>query len=373
MKRSTQLVGLGGIAVAATALFAAPAQASPDEHSAPVFVQTDNLAGNTIVAYDRAADGSLHQAGTFATGGNGGALSGAVVDFLASQGSLAYDRDAGLLYAVNAGSDTLTMFTVHGDRLTRRQVIGTGGTFPVSVAVRGAVLYVLNARDGGSVQGFLRIGGTLVRIPAWHRLLGLDPTAAPEFTNTPGQVAFTPDGRNLIVTTKANGSNIDVFAVNAFGGLSAQPVVNADPGQVPFAVSFDAGRHLVVSEAANAVATFTINNDGTLSLVDREQTGQAATCWIVRDGSNFYASNAGSANLSGYHDAGTGTLTALGTTSTDPGTVDAAVSSDGRFLYAQTGANGIVDEFRVARDGSLTRIGAVTVPGSAGGEGIAAG
>jgi 6-phosphogluconolactonase (cycloisomerase 2 family) len=243
----------------------------------------------------------------------------------------------------------------------------------VSVAVRGPVLYVLNARDGGSVQGFLRIGGTLVRIPGWHRSLGLDPTAAPEFTNTPGQVAFTPDGRNLVVTTKANGSNIDVFAVSAFGGLSVQPVVNADPGQVPFAVSFDAGRHLVVSEAANAVATFTINNDGTLSLVDREQTGQAATCWIVRDGSNFYASNAGSANLSGYHDAGTGTLTALGTTSTDPGTVDAAVSSDGRFLYAQTGANGIVDEFRVARDGSLTRIGAVTVPGSAGGEGIAAG
>jgi 6-phosphogluconolactonase (cycloisomerase 2 family) len=374
MKRITQLVGVGGIAVAATALFAGHAQASPDEHSAAVFVQTDNLAGNAIVAYDRGPDGALQQAGTFATGGKGGALTGAVVDFLASQGSLAYDRNDGLLYAVNAGSDTITVFrVVGGDRLSRRQVIGSGGSFPVSVAVRGNVLYVLNARSGGSVQGYLRFGDALVRIPGWHRSLGLDPTASPEFTNTPGQVAFTPDGRKLVVTTKANGSNIDVFDVNRFGGLSAAPVVTADPGQVPFAVSFDAGNHLVVAEAANAVATFTVNADGTLALVDREQTGQAATCWIVRDGSAFYVSNAGSANLSGYHDAGTGALTALGTTSTDPGTVDAAVSSDGQFLYAQTGANGIVDEFRAGTDGSLTRIGAVTVPNSAGGEGIAAG
>ena len=58
--------------------------------------------------------------------------------------------------------------------------------------------------------------------------------------------------------------------MDRFGGLSAKQVVNADPGQVPFAATFDAGGHLVVSEAANAVATFTLNNDGTLTLVDRE-------------------------------------------------------------------------------------------------------
>ena len=373
MKRSTRIVGVSAVAVAATALFAGPAQASPSDHSPPVFVQTDNLAGNTVVAYDRAGDGSLHQAGTYSTGGKGGALTGAVVDFLASQGSLAYDHSAGLLYAVNAGSDTITVFAVQGDRLTRRQVIGSGGSFPVSIAVRSNVLYVLNARDGGSVQGFLRIGDALVRIPAWHRALGLDPTQTPEFTHTPGQVTFTPAGHQLVVTTKANGNNIDVFAVNRLGGLSAQPVVNPDPGQVPFGATFDAGGHLVVSEAANAVATFTLHADGTLALIDREATGQAATCWIVRSESNFYASNAGSGSLSGYHNAGSGALTALGNTTTDPGTVDAAVSSDNRYLYAQTGANGIVDAFRIGINGSLTRIGAVTVPGGIGGEGIVAG
>lgn len=376
--KTARFASAGALALAVTvpALLAAPAQATPVDQSgspAPVFVQTDNVAGNTVVAYDRAADGTLEQAGVYRTGGNGGALTGAVVDLLASQGSLAYDRAAGLLYAVNAGSDTVTVFAVHGDRLQRRQVINSGGTFPVSIAVRGNVLYVLNARDGGSVQGFLRFGQALVRVPAWHRALGLDPTATPEFTHTPGQVAFTPDGDQLVVTTKANGSNIDVFAIDRFGGLAAHPVVNADPGQVPFATSFDATGHLIVAEAANAVASFTVNPDGTLTLVDRQATGQAATCWIVRNGSDFYAANAGSGSLSGYRDDGTGALAALGNTPTDAGTVDGAVSSDGRNLYEQTGAHGIVDEFAIGSDGSLTQVGAITVPGAVGGEGIVAG
>lgn len=38
----------------------------------------------------------------------------------------------------------------------------------------------------------------------------------------------------------------------------------------------------------------------------------------------------------------------------------------------QTGANGIVDGYRIHPDGSLTPAGSVTVPGSAGGEGIVA-
>jgi len=201
MKTIARVAGVSGLAVAATALLAGQAQATPSRQSPPVFVQSDNPAGNTIVAYDRAADGSLQQAGVYRTGGNGGVLAGSVVDHLASQGSLAYDRAHGLLYAVNAGSDTVTVFAVHGDRLARRQVISSGGTFPVSIAVHGGALYVLNARDGGSVQGYLRVGDTLLRVPAWHRSLGLDATQTPEFTNTPGQVAFTPDGRQAATST----------------------------------------------------------------------------------------------------------------------------------------------------------------------------
>lgn len=378
MTVTARLAGIGGLALAATAVLAASASvsatasASSRSSSAAVFVQTDNPDGNTIVAYQRSSDGTLQQAAAYSTGGLGGILTGSVVDHLASQGSLAYDAANRLLYAVNAGSNTVTVFAVHGNKLSREQLISSGGTFPVSVTVDGNLVYVLNARDGGSVQGFRLVSGHLVLIPGWHRDLGLDPTLTPEFTHTPGQIGFTPDGSKLVVTTKANGNDIDVFGVSSRGVPSAEPVVNSEPGTVPFGFTFDAQGHLIVTDAGpNAVATFTINGDGTLTPIALAATGQAATCWISGNGTSFYASNAGSGSLSGYRDSGDGTLSALGNTSTDPGTVDSAIAN-GSFLYVQAGANGTVDEYTINPDGSLSAIGSVTVPGAVGGEGIAA-
>jgi 6-phosphogluconolactonase (cycloisomerase 2 family) len=363
----------GASAVGLFAFGAGPASAAPahrDAHDHAVFVEANDPAGNTIAVYDRNADGTLTAAGRYQTGGLGGVLTGSVVDHLASQGAVTYDPERRLLYAVNAGSNTVTVFAVHGDRLQRLQVVGTGGAFPVSVTVHGGIVYVLNARDGGSIQGFVQAGRFLVRIPAWHRSLGLDPLATPEFVNTPGQVAFTPDGHQLIVTTKANGSQIDVFHIAPFGGPSATPTVTPDPGGVPFAVTFDRTGRLDVAEAGpNAVASFDLHNDGTLTLVDRVVTGQAATCWIVGTGSHLYVDNAGSGSVNTFDVASTG-LVDRGTSATDPGTIDAAIS--GNNLYVQTGAAGVVDEFAIGNDGALTPIGSVTVAGAVGGEGIAA-
>jgi WD40 repeat protein len=382
MKAITSLsaAALALIAALAVAASSASAFGGPPDHfpsggggGQPVFVQTDNLSGNQVVVYDRAWNGTLTQAGVYDTGGLGGALEGSVVDHLASQGSLAYDRQSGLLYAVNAGSNTISVFSVFGDRLALRQVLSSGGSFPVSITVDDGVVYVLNAENGGSIQGYVNAFGHLLAIPGSARALGLNPTASPQFTNTPGQIAFSPDGSKLIVTTKENGSDIDVFRVFGFGRLSATPVVDSEPGTVPFAVTFDQQGNLLVAEAAGALASFRLNWDGTLTPIDAVQTNQAATCWVAGNGRLFYTSNAGSASLSGFQSGFGGTLTLLGDTSTDAGTVDAAVSSDGRFIYVQTGAAGIVDEFAIGAQGALSEIGSVTVPGAAGGEGIVAG
>jgi DNA-binding beta-propeller fold protein YncE len=365
--------------VASVAAAAAPAGAATVHRdfvrgaSHAVFVQTDNPAGNQVVAYHRNGDGTLSQVATYPTGGRGGVLAGSVVDHLASQGSLTYDPGHGLLYAVNAGSGTVSVFAASGDRLALRQVISSGGDFPVSVAVHGDLVYVLNALNGGAVQGYRVFFGHLLPIPGSNRALGLDPSATPQFTNTPGQVAFSPDGSQLIVTTKANGNDIDVFAVGLGGRLSASPVVNPEPGTVPFAIAFDPAGHLLIAEAGtNALASFALHADGAVSPLQAVPTGQAATCWVTPARGFFYAANAGSGTLSGYSDSASGQLALLGNTTTDPGTVDGAASPDGGFLYAQTGAQGIVDEFAVHADGSLTAIGSVTVAGAVGGEGIAA-
>jgi len=47
------------------------------------------------------------------------------------------------------------------------------------------------------------------------------------------------------------------------------------------------------------------------------------------------------------------------------------VSSDGRFLDVQTGAQGTVDTFAIGDDGTLTAVGSLVVPGTVGGEGLA--
>lgn len=376
--RVTAMLGVAALAGAAALAIAGPADAATVPHdfsggAGPVvLVQTDNTAGNQVVVYDRAGDGTLSQAGAYATGGLGGQTAGSAADHLSSQGSLGYDRRDGLVVAVNAGSNTVSVFGIRGDRLSLHQVIGSGGTFPVSVAVHGDLVYVLNAENGGSVQGYRISFGRLFPIPGSSRLLGLDPTATPQFTHTPGQVAFSPDGSQLIVTTKANGNDIDVFGVGFDGSLSASPVVNSEPGTVPFGVTFDPAGHLVVAETGiNAVATYALNPDGTMALIDAVPTGQAATCWVASDGSLLFASNAGSATESGYSVSVGGQLTLLGQTATDPATIDASATPGGQFLYVQTGP-GIVDEFAVARAGSLTEIGSVTVPNGSGAEGIVA-
>jgi 6-phosphogluconolactonase (cycloisomerase 2 family) len=369
-------------AALAVAAFAAPAAHAATAPAAShgsqgsggaVFALTDNTAGNAVAAYSRASNGTLTPAGTYPTGGLGGILPGSVVDHTASQGALAYDQARGLLIAVNPGSNTISVFQVNGDRLTRGQVLSSGGDFPVSVTIHGDYAYVLNAQGGGSLSGYRIAGGQLTSIPGSYRGLNLGTTATSQFTATPGQVAFTPDGTQLLVTTKDTTNAVDVFSVGPDGRLSASPVVNSLAGDVPFATTFDQAGHVVLAEAGpSAIATFTLSRGGKLTQLSVADTGQMATCWVMQAGPYVYTSNAGSASLSGYSVGGSGALTALGNTKTDAGTVDAASAAGGRFVYVQTGAAGIVDEFAVGAGGALTSIGSVTVPGAAGGEGIAA-
>ena len=376
MHLTRHLAVLASTVLGTAVALAAPAAASPQSPapgSSVVFAQTDELVANHVVAYDRDASGGLTPAGSFATGGAGGRLAGAVVDFTASQGALTADRDAGLLYAVNAGSNTISVFDVSGDNLHLAQVIGSGGTFPVSITTHGNQVYVLNARDGGTIQGYLRRGDHLESVPSWHRALGLDPTATPEFTHTPGQVAFTPNGRHLIVTTKAASNSILVYAIDQGNDLAASPVVRGETGTVPFAVAFDARSHLQVADAGtNAVSTYDVARDGALTPLGSTPTGQRATCWIASSGDLLAASNAGSATVSTLLATAAGAPTLVTATAAGPGTVDASFTPDGRYLYVQGGGTGRIDAFGVNSDATLTALGAVPVPNAAGGEGIVA-
>jgi 6-phosphogluconolactonase (cycloisomerase 2 family) len=337
-----------------------------------VFVQTDEPSGNQIAVYDRGSDGTLTRAGTYPTGGLGGVASpGTESDHLASQGSLALSRGHRLLIAVNAGSDTISVFRVHGDTLRLLQVLPSGGQFPASIAVHHRLVYVLNSGGTGIVSGFRLTQHGLTPLDGSARSLGLANGDPPDFLMAPGQVGFTPNGKQLLVTTKTSGSLIDVFQVGHDGLLSTSPVENPSATPVPFAFAF-AGSRLVSSEAATStVTTYSIQHDGTLVEPRSASDGQTAACWILRARGFYFVSNTGSNTISSFRidDSGQPSLVAAVAATTNPGAIDLAKS--GSFLYAETGTNGTVDEFRVSDDGTLAPLGSVSdlPPGI---EGIAA-
>src|SRR5215213_6840627 len=325
--------------VGAQASFAHDDHGGHRRHGHVVFVQTNELTGNEIVVYRRRHDGSLQRAGTYATGGSGGAAApGTESDRLASQGSLAYDREHKLLIAVNAGSNTISVFRVRGPRLTLESVLPSGGQFPASIAVHDELVYVLNAGGAGSVQGFRIHHRRLSPLTGSARSRGLANSSPPNFLMSPGQVGFTPDGGRLLVTTKASTSSIDVFQVGADGRLSAAPVVNPSATPVPFAFTFDPVGRLVMGEAGtSSVTTYTINGNGTLADARSLSDHQVALCWIQRVGDVYYVANTGSNTLSAYRIDATGQpslVTPSGiVATTEAGPIDLTPSSDGRYLY----------------------------------------
>jgi hypothetical protein len=356
---------LGAFALAPAASASEPNHTGPFSTDHAVFVQTNNSAGNAVVAYRRAGDGSLHWAGEYATGGLGGSEVGAVVDPLASQGSLTYDASDHLLFAVNAGSDTFTVFGAEGTHLHRLQVVSSGGHLPTSISVVGSHVYVLDAGNDGAISGFW-IDSTkrLHPIGGSTRSLGLGNPADPNFLASPSQVAITPDGRDVIVATKTHGV-LDVFKLNHLGVPSAAPVVTTSAGGVPFGLSFDTLGRLIVAEASGGASSYVVHPSGVLATISSHvANAQAATCWSVIAKGFVYTANAGSNTITGYAENWHGQLSLLTadgiTATTDAGPVDVAASSDGRYIYQEATGAGVIDEFRVNDNGSLTQIGTVT-------------
>ncbi|TCR26632.1 beta-propeller fold lactonase family protein [Streptomyces sp. BK205] len=372
MKSRMTLAGAGLLATAAVvgtvtiASAGEPAGKAGAGHA--VFVQGNELAGNSIHVFERSDDGTLSAAGTYATGGRGGDQVDAPTDSLASQGSLVYDGRSRRLMAVNAGSGTVTSFRVEGHKLIHRQVISTGGDFPSSITVAGDLAYVMNAGGSGSVSGFRVTAEGLKPLSGSHRSLGLHNKKVPLFSSSPGQVAFTPDGRHLVITTKS-ANTVEVFPVRHDGRPASRAVVNESAGGVPFAITFDrAGRMLVAEAEKSTVSTYRVRRDGTLKVLQKPlPNGQETLCWLERAGDFFFGGNTGNSTVTGYRTDRHGRLAltdrvgvATPPSARSQGVIDLAVTEDARFLYVQNATSGTVDGFRIGSNGTLTKVATAT-------------
>ncbi|AVT40622.1 hypothetical protein C6W10_33890 [Plantactinospora sp. BB1] len=364
MLRKRMILAAALVSLIGGAVAAAPGSASDEPHrhervEGLVFVQTNKPLGNTIRVYQRGDGGELSLAGEFETGGLGGSTLNPPVDPLASQSSLVY-RD-GLLFAVNAGSNTVTLFRVDGSELERLQVIWSGGLLPVSLDVRDDLVYVLNAGGEGVVQGYRLDDDELEPIRGAQRSLGLDNPNPPPFGDAPAQVGIDPEGEVVLVSTKSH-NIIDAFRIERGGRLSEEPVSNPAEG-MPFGFTFDHRGGLMVTLAAtNAVIRYRLDEEnGKLTAVGPAvPNGQMASCWIQRVGDYYYVANAGSSTLSSYRidEDGQVVLVAAVAAKGDGGTID--MTTSGGFLYVQNGAAGTVQGFDVLDDGSLKLVNTTT-------------
>jgi 6-phosphogluconolactonase (cycloisomerase 2 family) len=283
------------------------------------------------------------------TGGRGAGTS------LASQGGLA--RDGRIVFAVNAGDDTVSALVATKHGLVLRDKISSHGDFPVSVTVRDGVGYVLNQHDD-TISGFrYDRSGNLHSLRDSTRSLTPNPAGG---TADAAQVSFTPDGRNLIVTEKA-ANRIETFTVTA--GYAGRATPHASVGTTPYGFDFDRHGHAIVSEAVSG-STSSYRVRPFSAITPALANTQKAACWLVVAGKVGYVVNAASASISTYAIASDGSLSLLQAVaaSTAAGPTDAAVTADGRYLVVRL-RGGSVASWRIGPHGSLGYVGTATGSG----------
>lgn len=333
-----------------------------------VYTQSNDMSSNEIVAYSRNAKGLLSESGRYATGGQGTGSG------LGSQGAVALSSDHQRLFAVNAGSNELSVFGVQPGGLDLLDSVQSGGEQPVSVTVHGNLVYVVHAGGSGNITGFtLSNDGNLTSLSGSTQNLSNDGDGA---APGPAQISFTPNGGHLVVTEKAS-NLIGVYPI-LDEGKAGSPAFTASNGQTPFGFSFSKKNVLLVSEAfgggegLSATSSYAIGGDGSLELISGSVlSDQSAACWAVttQNGKYTYISNTQSGTVTGYSVGNNGAIELLdanGITGSTGGQdtipIDMALSNNSRYLYVLNAGSDDIVSYRVQSDGSLTTLGSIAVP-----------
>src|SRR4030095_7039326 len=258
--------------------------ASRNLHAGAVYVLT-NQVENSVAVFHRGAQGTLTPAVEFPTGGAGDPVpqgaSGHAPDPLASQGALILGRGNQLLFAVNAGSNQISVLRVGRAGLTLVDVVDSGGIRPISLALHENLLYVLNEGGTPNITGFT-VGddGTLTPLAdSTQPLIGAEAA-------DPAQIGFSSDGELLVVTEKA-GNRLNSYIIDE-NGLPSAPIDNPSNDMTPFGFAFNNAGTFVVSEAfggapnQSALSSYGASDDGILTVISGSVPDlQTAACWVV--------------------------------------------------------------------------------------------
>ena len=355
---------------------------------------------NQVVAYSRGVDGSLVQLGVYDTGGVGENIRNSGANPLASQDPLIVSKDQRFVFAVNAGSESISSFSINDDfSLTPASLnVSTSGSSgaqnPVSLTIYENILYVANTgnyvdengveldtlpqdrnRVNSSIIGFT-IGddGTLTELAG---------SEIPGIAANVGSVEFSSDGLSLHVTERRTNDIVTVSLDD-----NRLPVSEGSVGSVtpqPFGTDLyvsDIGDILFVSEGNNgapglsALSSYLVEDDGSLTGIslssgiegDPLTTGFTFGCWVefaeTPNGDFAYVSNTPDGIITSYAVSETGELTLLESAAADVGVggddtqngggvLDAEVAGD--YLYQVVNNDSRIAQFYINDQGGLER------------------
>ncbi|MET0208332.1 MAG: beta-propeller fold lactonase family protein [Burkholderiaceae bacterium] len=338
-----------------------------------------NEVSNVVVHFQRMSDGTIVRKESTATGGTGTNAVGpngmTGPDSLASQHAVIVDPDGKTLFAVNAGDNSISVFTIDavtgGLTLKKRSAVSAGQA-PNSLALNNGVLYATFLK-GSAQLAALKVGadGALTQIGAYDlvALTGIS-------TSAPTQVIAAPDAKHVVVSAGTRSNAVVSFSINADGTL-ANPVANTENIATPFAAQFLPGAstptYLSTGIAAVSLTSYNYNvSTGKLAQVSQDvAAGVAAPCWlsITPDGKVAFVGNGSGAISSFSIDAQAQVKLLNAQAAVEPSALagvpsvagDSWISPDGKFLYtAYLGADKIV-AYAIGQNGSLAKLNEVAV------------
>jgi 6-phosphogluconolactonase (cycloisomerase 2 family) len=362
-KSILKMLGLLAAATALELLGLFPQTNAIAQSAGDVYVLSNSSDGNAVIVFHRNESGTLEPAGRFSTGGNG------TGSRMSSQGAVILGQDNRMLFAVNAGSNSISAFSVSGDTLTLLQTIPSGGENPVSLTVRGDLLYVLNAGETPDISGFRIVPEESTRlVPIEGSTQALPGGAAAN----PAEVSFTPEGSVLVVTERGT-SQFDSFTVSEEGrATSPQTYSTASTG--PFGFQFAHNSVAIVAYTSDSAfhqggaGSYKVTDAGQVDVITPDASdNQTASSWMAVpiNGRFAFTSNVRSGTISSFAVAPDSSISLLqpvaaslragdGEESAAPS--DLALSTDSRFLYVRNAANGTISGFMLHEDGSLTPV-----------------
>jgi 6-phosphogluconolactonase len=338
--------------------------------TAAVYALSNNASGNELYIYTvNLNDGSLTYAYALSTGGKGAGIPH-------SQSSLT--RVGNYLFAVNAGSNSLSLFYINGTNATNVTFIQSAnvqGSMPTSVAVTPASTGANYACVGTTslnltISCFTFNQSGLTYVPSWTRYLGI---YANDSSYPLSEVAFSPSASYLVAQIKGHFSGSIIYPIGVNGNLSAIPVItpsgiSTSPlGPQSYGFVFTGTNSILTTDAAVGLISYSFNGLGAISSSNNHSltpAGATGYCWIVASPltKDYYAISA--QNITEVSVGSDGTISQKATQSLpynlSEGTI-ISTTSGVDYLYVLSQYQGVT-QFKISGPGQFAYTRAIPYP-----------